>query len=162
MRQKLIPSSCDEDIDQKEEPCTVFVVVEPLSVFDVALYPRSGTMTEQEATPRQLAILAEQQEQVERDFVARRALNAELLRRVRVIVTYEPVLVNLDESKYGHRKYNKGHRVEGVWANGAVEVYIGGSVVEDSSAGVDESSLESSAAEESELDDDEDVPPPLE
>ena len=119
----------------------MFVVVEPLSAFDVALYPRSGTMTEQEATPRQLAILAEQQEQVERDFVARRALNAELLRRVRVIV---------------------GHRVEGVWVNGAVEVYIGGSVVEDSSAGVDESSLESSAAEESELDDDEDVPPPLE
>jgi transposase-like protein len=31
------------------------------------------------------------------------------------------ILVQLDESKFGKRKYNRGHRVEGVWVFGGVE-----------------------------------------
>jgi len=31
------------------------------------------------------------------------------------------VVVGLDESKFGKRKYSKGHRVEGVWILGMVE-----------------------------------------
>ena len=34
----------------------------------------------------------------------------------------ENVVVQLDESKFGKRKYNRGHRVEGVWVFGGVEV----------------------------------------
>ena len=30
-------------------------------------------------------------------------------------------IVEIDESKFGRRKYNRGHRVEGVWVVGAVE-----------------------------------------
>lgn len=30
-------------------------------------------------------------------------------------------IIEIDESKFGKRKYNKGHRVEGVWVFGAVE-----------------------------------------
>lgn len=33
----------------------------------------------------------------------------------------EGVIVEIDESKFGKRKYNKGHRVEGVWVFGMVE-----------------------------------------
>jgi transposase-like protein len=33
----------------------------------------------------------------------------------------EGVVVELDESKFGKRKYNRGHRVEGVWVLGGVE-----------------------------------------
>lgn len=32
------------------------------------------------------------------------------------------IYVQLDESKFGKRKYNRGHRVEGVWVFGGVEV----------------------------------------
>jgi hypothetical protein len=31
------------------------------------------------------------------------------------------VLVEIDESKFGKRKYHRGHRVEGVWVVGGVE-----------------------------------------
>ncbi|KCZ75276.1 hypothetical protein H311_03749, partial [Anncaliia algerae PRA109] len=31
------------------------------------------------------------------------------------------IIVQLDESKFGKRKYNKGHAVEGVWLFGGVE-----------------------------------------
>lgn len=33
----------------------------------------------------------------------------------------EGVIVEIDESKFGKRKYNRGHRVEGVWVFGMVE-----------------------------------------
>lgn len=32
------------------------------------------------------------------------------------------VIVQLDESKFGKRKYHRGHRVEGVWVFGGVEI----------------------------------------
>ena len=31
------------------------------------------------------------------------------------------IIVEIDESKFGNRKYNRGHRVEGVWVVGGVE-----------------------------------------
>jgi hypothetical protein len=31
------------------------------------------------------------------------------------------IIVEIDESKFGKRKYHKGHHVEGVWAFGIVE-----------------------------------------
>jgi len=37
------------------------------------------------------------------------------------IIGGENVIVEIDESKFGKRKYNKGHRVEGVWVLGGVE-----------------------------------------
>lgn len=33
-----------------------------------------------------------------------------------------PIIVQIDESKFGKRKYNRGHRVEGVWVVGGVEI----------------------------------------
>jgi transposase-like protein len=32
-----------------------------------------------------------------------------------------PIVVEIDESKFGRRKYHRGHRVEGVWVVGGVE-----------------------------------------
>ena len=37
------------------------------------------------------------------------------------IIGGENIVVEIDESKFGKRKYNKGHRVEGVWVIGGVE-----------------------------------------
>jgi transposase-like protein len=34
----------------------------------------------------------------------------------------EGVIVEIDESKFGKRKYHRGHRVEGVWVVGGVEL----------------------------------------
>lgn len=33
----------------------------------------------------------------------------------------DPIVVEIDESKFGKRKYHSGHRVEGVWVVGGVE-----------------------------------------
>ena len=33
----------------------------------------------------------------------------------------QPIVVEIDESKFGKRKYNKGKRVDGVWVVGGVE-----------------------------------------
>ena len=38
------------------------------------------------------------------------------------IIGREGIRVELDESKFGKRKYNRGHRVEGVWIFGGVEI----------------------------------------
>ena len=37
------------------------------------------------------------------------------------IIGGEGIVVEIDESKFGKRKYNRGHRVEGVWVVGGVE-----------------------------------------
>jgi len=34
----------------------------------------------------------------------------------------EGIIVEIDESKFGKRKYNRGHRVEGIWVVGGVEI----------------------------------------
>ena len=34
----------------------------------------------------------------------------------------QDIIVQIDESKFGRRKYNRGHRVEGVWIFGGVEM----------------------------------------
>ncbi|KCZ78735.1 hypothetical protein H311_00226 [Anncaliia algerae PRA109] len=31
------------------------------------------------------------------------------------------IIVEIDESKFGRRKYHRGHKVEGVWVLGMVE-----------------------------------------
>ena len=36
----------------------------------------------------------------------------------------EGIIVEIDESKFGKRKYNRGHRVEGVWVVGGVEIIV--------------------------------------
>jgi ISXO2-like transposase domain len=33
----------------------------------------------------------------------------------------EPIIVEVDESKFGKRNYNRGHHVQGVWVFGGVE-----------------------------------------
>ena len=38
------------------------------------------------------------------------------------IIGGEGIRVELDESKFGKRKYNRGHRVEGAWVFGGVEI----------------------------------------
>lgn len=37
------------------------------------------------------------------------------------VIGGEGIIVEIDESKFGKRKYNRGHRVEGVWVIGGVE-----------------------------------------
>jgi hypothetical protein len=34
----------------------------------------------------------------------------------------EGIIVEIDESKFGKRKYIRGHRVEGIWVVGGVEI----------------------------------------
>jgi len=34
----------------------------------------------------------------------------------------EGIIVEIDESKLGKRKYNRGHRVKGIWVVGGVEI----------------------------------------
>ena len=34
----------------------------------------------------------------------------------------EGIIVEIDECKFGKRKYNQGHRVEGIWVVGGVEI----------------------------------------
>ena len=36
------------------------------------------------------------------------------------------IIVEMDESKFGHRKYNRGHRVESPWVVGGVERTVTG------------------------------------
>ncbi|KAG1267082.1 hypothetical protein G6F66_014076 [Rhizopus arrhizus] len=38
----------------------------------------------------------------------------------------QPIIVEIDESKFGKRKYNKGKRVDGVWVVGGVERVVFG------------------------------------
>jgi transposase-like protein len=41
--------------------------------------------------------------------------------RNKMMIGGKDVIVEVDESKFGKRKYNRGHRVEGVWVFGGVE-----------------------------------------
>lgn len=44
-----------------------------------------------------------------------------LVRKEKVKLGGENVVVEVDESKFGHRKYNRGRLIEGVWILGLVE-----------------------------------------
>jgi transposase-like protein len=50
-----------------------------------------------------------------------RQLVAENLREVGTVIGGEGITVEIDESKLGKRKYNRGHHVEGVWVVGGIE-----------------------------------------
>src|SRR5215813_11075282 len=50
-----------------------------------------------------------------------RQVVATSLERDDTIIGGEGITVEIDESKFGKRKYNRGHRVEGVWVIGGVE-----------------------------------------
>lgn len=51
-----------------------------------------------------------------------RELLADSLDEEQIIIGGDGVLVQVDETKLGKRKYNRGHRVEGVWVIGGVEL----------------------------------------
>lgn len=51
-----------------------------------------------------------------------RQLVADSLEEEDCLIGGEGIRVELDESKFGKRKYNRGHRVEGVWVFGGVEI----------------------------------------
>lgn len=50
-----------------------------------------------------------------------RELIADSLDEVEIKVSGDGVVVEIDETKLGKRKYHRGHRVEGVWVLGGVE-----------------------------------------
>lgn len=50
-----------------------------------------------------------------------RQLIADLIDENQSIIGGEEVVVEIDETKVGKRKYNKSHRVDGVWVVGGVE-----------------------------------------
>lgn len=50
-----------------------------------------------------------------------RQMVSECLTEVDVVIGGEGVTVEIDESKLGKRKYNRGHAVEGVWVVGGIE-----------------------------------------
>jgi len=54
-------------------------------------------------------------------FRSLRELVADALDEEDIVIGGEGIRVELDESKFGKRKYNKGHHVEGVWVFGGVE-----------------------------------------
>jgi hypothetical protein len=54
-------------------------------------------------------------------FVYLRELVADSLEEEDIVIGGEGIVVELDESKFGKRKYNRGHHVEGVWVFGGVE-----------------------------------------
>ncbi|CEF61367.1 Transposase, ISXO2-like domain-containing protein [Strongyloides ratti] len=50
-----------------------------------------------------------------------KVLIADLIDENQSIIGGEEVVVEIDETKVGKRKYNKSHRVDGVWVVGGVE-----------------------------------------
>lgn len=50
-----------------------------------------------------------------------RELVADSLNELDFVIGGKNVIVQIDESKFGRRKYNRGHHVEGVWIFGGVE-----------------------------------------
>lgn len=50
-----------------------------------------------------------------------RELVIDTLEEETTIIGGENVIVEIDESKFGKRKYHRGHRVEGVWVVGGIE-----------------------------------------
>jgi hypothetical protein len=50
-----------------------------------------------------------------------RQLTGDALDEEDIVVGGPGVIVELDESKFGKRKHNRGHRVDGVWVFGGVE-----------------------------------------
>ncbi len=59
---------------------------------------------------------------VQRWEQAVRDLVATVVKEDHQMIGGEGVVVEIDESKFGKRKYNKGHRVEGAWVFGGVEL----------------------------------------
>jgi len=53
-----------------------------------------------------------------------RRLVADSLDEEDCVIGGEGIRVELDESKFGKRKYNTGHRVDGVWVFGGVEITV--------------------------------------
>jgi hypothetical protein len=37
------------------------------------------------------------------------------------VISKENIIVEINESKFGKRKYNRGHMIEGVWVIGGIE-----------------------------------------
>ncbi len=58
---------------------------------------------------------------VSSDYSYFRQLAADSLDEHELEIGGPGIIVELDESKFGKRKYHRGHRVEGVWILGGVE-----------------------------------------
>lgn len=57
------------------------------------------------------------------DFLGHlRQLVSDSLEEEECVIGGDGIKVELDESKFGKRKYNRGHKVEGVWIFGGVEI----------------------------------------